>query len=156
MKADPGSSELLDRSYGYMKRNDPDFVRMAPNYSTLRPFNRDSSMIVQTESETKGQNPPPAGQAEFLHLRILKPMDVRLIVADSLGNGLISYEFFTLTEGSYTIGSKGWPLPQEELTKGGRWAYVYLVGDQRFRSRYRFLVDEKQHFNYMEPPPPIG
>jgi hypothetical protein len=150
--ANPQSAELLDRAYGYLIKGDPDFVRLAPNYATLRPFTRDTSMVVQAESERQGKTPPPDGFTEYFHIRLNKPMALRLIVADTTGNGLITYEFPPIPAGDYTMGSKGWPQPQGALIRTWPWVYVYWVGDQRFRSRYQFRVDSKQHFTYMAPP----
>jgi len=151
--ANEQSSELLDRSYSYLVKGDPDFLRLAPNYAALRPFSHDTSMVTETESQHQGKTSPSDDFVEFMHLRLNKPMAVRLIVADTTGNGLITYEYPTLPPGTYTLGSKGWPVPQQELTKGLPWVYVYCVGDQRFRSRYQFRLDKRQHFTYMPMPP---
>ena len=147
--ADPESTEMLDWSYGYLVTGDPDFTRMAPNYSTLRPFTRDTAFVVETSSEAAGENPPPADKPQYFHVRVNRPLAVRFIVADSLGKGLITYEFVDVPVGTYTFGSEGWPLPQVERTAGHRWVYAYWVGDRRFRARYQFLVDDEGHFIHM-------
>jgi hypothetical protein len=147
----PESAEMLDWSYGYLVVGDPDFTRMAPNYSTLRPFTRDTSMVVETLSEAAGEEPPPADKSQSFHVRINKKLALRFIVADSTGKGLITYEFADVPEGAYTLGSKGWPVPQAELVEGHRWVYVYFVGDRRFRDRYTFYVGDKGQLLYMPP-----
>jgi hypothetical protein len=149
--ANPESTEMLDWSYGYLVAGDPDFTRMAPNYSTLRPFTRDTALVVETRSEAAGQDPPPPDQPQYFHLRVNRPLAVRFIVADSLGKGIITYEFADVPVGAYTLGSKGWPLPQTELTAGHRWVYAFFVGDRRFRNRFTFLLDDEGHFLYMPP-----
>ncbi|MEW5702299.1 MAG: hypothetical protein AB1792_08740 [Candidatus Zixiibacteriota bacterium] len=151
--ANEQSSELFDRSYGYLVKGDPDFLRLAPNYSALRPFSRDTSIMIETHSEHEGKTPPPEGYTEYFHVRLNKPMSVRLIVADTTGNGLITYEYEQVPAGTYTMGSKGWPVPQLEATKGMPWVYVYWVTDQRFRMKHQFRLDKKQHFTYMPTPP---
>jgi len=143
------SSELFERSYGYLIKEDPEFVRLAPNYSTLRPFERDTALVIQTASEHGGMAQPDQDFAESFHVRVNRAMAFRFIVADSTGNGLITYEWANLPEGEYTLGDKGWPLPQQTITQDHRWVYVYFVGDRRFRSRYQFLLDPKQHFTHM-------
>jgi hypothetical protein len=60
-----------------------------------------------------------------------------------------------LSVGAYTVGSKGWPLPQIELTQDHGWVYVYIVGDTRFRWRERFALDKKRNLVPL-PPPPAG
>lgn len=151
-KANPTSSELFDRSYGYLLRGDADFTRYAPNYSALRPFTRDTAMMVQTKSEHEKVTNAPAGYLEHFYVRIHRGMAVRMIVADSAGLGLISYEFPYLPEGEYTLGTKGWPKPQVDAIANNPFVYVYFVGDQRFRMRYKLGVDEKRHLTYMPQP----
>lgn len=150
--ANNASSELFDRSYGYLIRGDADFARFAPNYSNLRPFTRDTAMVVQSKSEHEKLTEVSADYLEHFYLRIHRPMTVRMIVADSAGQGLISYEFPNLANGEYTIGTKGWPKPQIEMVTLQPFVYVYFVGDQRFRTRYKLGLDEKNHLTYMPQP----
>ena len=149
---DPSSSELFDRSYGYLLRGDPDFVRFAPNYANLRPFSRDTAMVVASKSEHENLTDASADYLENFYIRIHRPMTVRMIVADSSGQGLISYEFSNLAQGEYTVGSKGWPKPQGDMVMGNPFVYVYFVGDQRFRTRYKLGLDSKHHLTYMPQP----
>lgn len=151
--AHPESSELLERSYGYLLHGDKDFVRMAPNYSTLRPFNPDTALVVETRSQVEGIDAPPSDYQEYLHVRVNRGMPVRVVVADSTGQGLIVYDLNDLPVGAYTVGSKGWPLPQVELTQGHNWVYVYVVGETRFRWRERFALDDKRNLVPLAPPP---
>jgi hypothetical protein len=150
--ANPASSELFDRSYGYLLRGDADFARYAPNYSALRPFTRDTAMVVQSRSEYEHATNTSPDYLEHFYVRIHRPMTIRMIVADSTGQGLISYEFTYLREGEYTLGSKGWPKPQVDAVAGNPFVYVYFVGDQRFRSRYKLGLDAKHHLTYMPQP----
>jgi len=148
----PASSELLERPYGYLIRGDADFVRFAPNYANLRPFTRDSAMVVQSKSEFEKLPEASADYLEHFYVRIHRPMTIRMIVADSSGQGLISFEFTNLAIGEYTLGSKGWPKPQVDMVMGNPFVYVYFVGDQRFRSRYKLGLDSKNHLTYMPQP----
>lgn len=148
----PSSSELFDRSYGYLLRGDPDFARFAPNYANLRPFSRDTAMVVQSKSEFEKLPEASADYLEHFYIRIHRPMTVRMIVADSSGQGLISFEFPNLAVGEYTLGSKGWPKPQVDMVMGNPFVYVYFVGDQRFRTRYKLGLDSKNHLTYMPQP----
>lgn len=150
--ANPSSSELLDRSYGYLIRGDADFARFAPNYANLRPFTRDTALVVESRSEREKAGSPASDYLEYFYVRVNRPMTVRMIVADSSGQGLISFEFPNLPNGEYTIGSKGWPKPQVDMVKGNPYVYVYFVGDQRFRSRYKLGLDAKYHLTYMPQP----
>lgn len=152
----PNSSELFDRSYGYLLKGDPDFPRYAPNYSSLRPFTRDSAMTIQMKSEAEGIANPASDYAESFLIRVHRAMTVRIVVADSSGNGLITYEFPSLAEGNYTLGTKGWPQPQFNAVSGNPFIYVYFVGDQRFRARYKLGLDDKRRLTYMPQPPPAG
>ncbi len=145
MASDPASSELFQRPYGYLIEGDQDFTRLAPNYSTLRPFNPDTAIVVVTQAEAEGLETPPDDYQEYLHIRVHRPMSVRLIVADSVGGGRIVYEWEDLPEGAYTAGSQGWPLPQIDQTEDLGWVYVYVVGGNRFRWRGRFALDEDKH-----------
>ena len=108
--------------------------------------------MVESESEHQRKVEPAAGFSESFHLRINKPLSLRFIVADSLGNGLITYEWVDIPVGHYTLGSNGWPQPQHEITEDHEWVYVYFVGDRRFRSRYQFHLDDKKHFTRMIDP----
>ncbi|MCH8992162.1 MAG: hypothetical protein IIA44_10500, partial [Acidobacteria bacterium] len=148
-KADPNSTEMLDWPYGYLIKGDPEFNRLAPNYATLRPFTRDTALAIRTVSEAEGVDPPPTDQLQTFHVRVNTSMAVRFIVADSTGRGLITYEFAGLPVGSYTPVSKGWPLPQTEMTEGHRWVYVFFVGDRRFRQRFKFFLNDAQEFVHM-------
>jgi hypothetical protein len=148
----PASSELFERSYGYLIRGDADFARFAPNYANLRPFTRDTAMVVQSKSEFEKLSEASADYLEHFYVRIHRPMTVRMIVADSAGQGLISFEFPNLAEGEYTLGSKGWPKPQVDMVRGLPFVYVYFVGDQRFRTRYKLGLDSKFHLTYMPQP----
>lgn len=150
--ANNASSELLDRSYGYLIRGDADFARFAPNYSNLRPFTRDSAMVVESKSQHEKLTEASADYLEHFYIRIHRPMTVRMIVADSAGQGLISYEFPNLANGEYTIGSKGWPKPQNEMVMLQPFVYVYFVGDQRFRTRYKLGLDSRNNLTFMPQP----
>lgn len=145
MDSDPGSSELFERPYGYLIEGDRDFTRLAPNYSTLRPFNPDTAIVVETHSQVEGLETPPDNYQEYVHIRVNRPMGVRLIVADSTGGGRIAYEWDDLAEGEYTAGSQGWPMPQIEQTQDLGWVYLYVVGGNRFRWRGRFALDEDKN-----------
>jgi len=151
VEAHPESPELLERSYGYLVKGDNDFARLAPNYSTLRPFSPDTAIVVQTRSQAEGVTSPSEDFSEFLHIRINRAMPVRIVIADSTGNGLIVYDLTQLPVGAYTVGSKGWPVPQVELLKDVDWVYVYVVGDTRFRWRERFRLDEKRNLVPLAP-----
>jgi hypothetical protein len=131
---------------------DKDFIRLAPNYSTLRPFNPDTSIVVETRSAAEHAEAPPPDFQEFLNVRLHREMPLRVIVADSTGKGLIVYDFNDLAAGNYTVGSKGWPVPQLELTKEHNWVYIYVVADTRFRWRERFALDDKYHLVPLAPP----
>jgi hypothetical protein len=118
----------------------------------LRPFNPDTSIVVETRSDVEVVARPPADFKEFLHIRLHREMPVRVIVADSTGKGLIVYDFKDLPVGNYTVGSKGWPVPQVELTEEHNWVYVYVVGDTRFRWRERFALDDERNLVPLAPP----
>jgi hypothetical protein len=145
MPANSSSPELLERKYGYLLKEDRDFVRLAPNYSALRPFAPDTAIVVQSQSEATSQTAPPSDFNEFLHVRLNRAMSLRFIIADSTGSGLVVYEFNDLPIGVYTLGSKGWPQPQIDLTREQNWVYVYVVADTRFRYRTRFGVNRQGH-----------
>ena len=151
VEAHPESPELLERSYGYLVKGDNDFARLAPNYSTLRPFSPDTAIVVETQSQAEGVSSPAQDFSEFLHIRLNRAMPVRIVIADSTGNGLIVYDLAQLAVGAYTVGSKGWPVPQVELLKEVDWVYVYVVGDTRFRWRERFRLDEKRNLVPLAP-----
>ena len=81
--ANASSPELLERKYGYLLKEDRDFVRLAPNYSALRPFAPDTAVVVQHHSEVTGQTKPAADFNEFLHVRLNRAMSLRFVIADS-------------------------------------------------------------------------
>lgn len=149
--ADQSSTELFDHNYGYLLRSDPDFVRLAPNYSTLRPFNVDTAIVVEAKSEREGNKSPAPDYEEYMYIRLNRPMNLRVIVGDSTGLGIIVYDFGNMPNGSYSLGSKGWPVPQIAATKSINWVYVYVIGDQRLRDRRQFRLDAKRHFLPMPP-----
>jgi len=144
--ADQSSAELFDHNYGYLLRSDPDFVRLAPNYSTLRPFSVDTAIVVESKSEREGNKSPAPDYEEYMYIRLNRPMNLRVIVGDSTGLGIIVYDFENMPNGSYSLGSKGWPVPQIAATKSINWVYVYVIGDQRLRDRRQFRLDAKRHF----------
>jgi hypothetical protein len=151
VEAHPDSPELLDHSYGYLVRDDHDFARLAPNYSTLRPFTPDTALVVETSSKTAGIDSPAADYKEYLNIRVHRAMPLRVVIADSTGAGLIVYDLKDQEPGSYTVGSKGWPVPQTELCQGLSWVYVYVVGDTRFRWRERFRLDKDRNLVPLAP-----
>ncbi len=152
--AQQSSGELFDHNYEYLLRADGgDFLRLAPNYSTLRPFNVDTAIVVQSRSEHEKISAPAPDDEEYFYIRINRAMALRVVVADSTGLGLIVYDFANMIEGSYTLGSKGWPVDQIEHSKGISWVYVYVVGDQRLRDRRQFRLNTKRHFIPMLPAP---
>jgi len=140
------SAELFDRSYEYLLRGDPEFLRLAPNYSTLRPFSVDTAMVVESRSDHEGNKSPAPDFEEYMYIRLNRPMALRVIIADTAGLGIAAYDFATMPAGAYTVGSKGWPVPQIEATKGINWVHVYVIGDQRLRDRRQFKLDSRQHF----------
>jgi len=143
--ANPTSSELFEHEYGYLVEGDADFTRLAPNYSTLRPFNPDSAIVTTTNSLAEGVTSPGKDYKEYLHVNVRRPMTLRVVVADSTGGGVIAYEFENLATGDYTLGKKGWPIPQIDKCKDLGWVYVYVIGDNRFRWRDRFSLDEHKN-----------
>jgi hypothetical protein len=145
------SAELFEHDYGYLFRKDPDFMRLAPNYSTLRTFNVDTAIVVQSKSEREGIKSPAPNYEECMYIRLNRPMNLRVIVADSTGLGIIVYDFDNMPIGAYSLGSKGWPVPQIEATKTANWVYVYVIGDQRLRDRRQFKLDSRRHFLPMQP-----
>ncbi|MBI5868261.1 MAG: hypothetical protein HZB43_08260 [candidate division Zixibacteria bacterium] len=153
--ADQASAELFDHNYGYLYRSDADFARLAPNYSTLRPFNVDTAIVIESKSDREGVKTPAADYEEFMYIRLNRPMNLRVIVADSTGMGLIVYDFENMASGQYSLGSKGWPVPQIEATKKVNWVYVYVVGDQRLRDRRQFKLDARRHFLPLPPAPAV-
>ena len=153
--ANQSSTELFDHNYGYLLRNDPDFVRLAPNYSTLRPFNVDTAIVVESKSEREGNKTPVPEFEEYMYIRLNRPMNLRVIVGDSTGLGIIVYDFENMPIGSYSLGSKGWPIPQIEATKNINWVFVYVIGDQRLRDRRTFKLDARRHFLPVPPAAPL-
>ena len=151
--ANQTSSELFDHDYVYLLRGDPDFLRLAPNYSTLRPFNVDTAMVVESKSDREGNKSPAPDYEEYLYIRLNRPMALRVVIADSTGLGINAYDFENMPSGSYSLGSKGWPVPQIEATKGVNWVHVYVIGDQRLRDRRQFKLDSRRHFLPMPPTP---
>jgi len=151
VEAHPDSPELLDHSYGYLVRDDHEFARLAPNYSTLRPFTPDTSIVIETRSQTEGVESPAADFKEYINIRVHRKMPVRVVIADSTGAGLIVYDLKDQEPGAYTVGSKGWPVPQVELCKDLSWVYVYVVGDTRFRWRERFRLDKDRNLVPLAP-----
>jgi len=147
--ANPASTELFDHEYGYLLEGDPDFTRLAPNYSTLRPFNPDSAIVTVTNSLAEGMTAPGNDYKEYLHIDMRRPMTLRVVVADSTGGGVIAYEFENLATGKYTLGQKGWPLPQIDQCKDLGWVYVYVIGDNRFRWRDKFNLDKNKNLTPM-------
>lgn len=145
MASNPESTELFERPYGYLIEGDQDFTRLAPNYSTLRPFNPDTAVVVTTHAQTEGLQTPPDDYKDYMHIRVNRPMNVRVIIADSTGAGRIVYEYDELPVGEYTAGSNGWPLPQIDQTKELGWVYVYVVAGNRFRWRERFALDNDKN-----------
>lgn len=143
--ANPTSSELFDHEYGYLIEGDPDFTRLAPNYSTLRPFNPDSAIVTTSNSLAEGVTNPGADYKDYLHITVRRPMTLRVVIADSTGGGVIAYEFENLATGDYTLGKKGWPVPQVDHCKDLGWVYVYVIGDNRFRWRDRFGLDDHKN-----------
>jgi hypothetical protein len=152
----PNSSELFERSYDYLLKGDPDFVRYATNYSTQRSYSGDTSLAIQMKSEADGVASPAKSYVESFVLRVHQPTAVRVVVADSAGNSLITYDFAKLAEGNYTLGKKGWPTPQANSVNGNPFVYVYFIGDQRYRSWFKLGLDDKRRLTYLPQPPHEG
>jgi hypothetical protein len=112
----------------------------------LRPFNIDTALVVESKSDREGNKSPAADFEEYLYVRVNRPMNLRIVIGDTTGLGIIVYDFDNVAQGAYTLGSKGWPVPQIEATKTTNWVYVYVIGDQRLRERKQFKLDSKRHF----------
>ncbi len=135
-------SELFGRRYTFLLRGDDGFPTLTNRYRLkIKPPNDGISRI-----DVVGDPDYPVNgkdSCNTIKLILEKSAKVMLVVADSVGGGMVTFEFDTLQPGEYTIGTGKHPAELAAWIKDCKRLVLSLVVDEAIRHRARWSVTPK-------------
>jgi hypothetical protein len=143
-----GESELFARRYTYLLRGDDDFPTISSGYRLKINPQEDEISYVGLEPDPKR---PVDGEdsCQVIKLILKKEATVLVVVADSIGSGLVSYEFGRLPPGSYTLGTGKHPPELSRWMEDCKRLVVFLAVDKFIRHRARWSVTPHSRWSHL-------
>ncbi len=133
--------ELFDRRYNFLLRGDDGFPTLTGKYKSQTQIVEDNisrvEVVPNPSSPTDGKD-----SCQIITVTLKDTVSVQAVVADSIGSGLVAFEFGELPPGKYTFGST--PLPPElsAWTEECKRLVISLVVGRDIRHRARWKVTE--------------
>lgn len=141
--AEQARRDFFELPYTYLIRGDEGFGNLAPNMAYTSPT-IDSAIVVRAFSLSENGADTAASDApQALAIQVHRPAEFRIVVADSVGTGLIVYVFDSVPIGNYTVGAKSWPKTQANLVSGRMAIRVFVAADRKLQRQFVFEVDAK-------------
>jgi len=134
------SAELLDRRYTYLLRGDDGFPTITSGYRIkTTPDDGISSIALVPDPEW-----PVDGDdsCQTFTISLRKASKVMVVVADSIGSGMVTFEYGELQPGDYTLFTGDFPQEMERFTKDCKRLVIYLTVGKFIRHRARWSVSE--------------
>jgi len=134
------SKELLDRRYTYLLRGDDGFPSITSGYRLKNDPDDGISKIAlvgDTERPVDGDD-----SCQTIAITLRKASDVMVVVADSIGSGMVTFEYTELPPGDYTLFTGDFPPEMERWTKECKRLVIYVAVGKFIRHRARWSVSE--------------
>jgi hypothetical protein len=131
-------TELFARRYAYLVRGDKDFPTLTRFRAKKKPIDDGVSRVMLTpdpDYPTDGDD-----SCKIFQLTLQRDASVKVVVADSIGAGMVSFEYDSLAAGEYTIGSGSHPEELAEWTRECKRLVISIVVDMQIRHRARWSV----------------
>lgn len=136
-----GKSELFDRRYTYLLRGDDEFPTLTARHKMKTGLVEDSvsrlELIADPDRPTDGDD-----SCRIFKITLKKDAAVTAIFADSIGSGLVSFDFGTLPPGEYTLANGEFPPELAGWTAECKRLVISLVVGDAIRHRARWSVTE--------------
>lgn len=134
-------TELFDRRYSYLLRGDEDFPTLTTRYKMKTGIGEDIvaqvGLIVDPEQPTDGDD-----SCQVFKITLKQESSIMVVVADSIGSGLVSFDFGVLPPGEYTLGSGKFPPELAGWTNDCKRLVISLALGDSIRHRARWSVSE--------------
>ncbi len=136
-----GKTELFDRRYSYLLRGDSDFPTLTTRFKMKTGIGEDNIARVELIADP-AQPAEGADSCAIFRIALKQPAVVLVVVADSIGSGLVSFDFGTLPPGEYTLGSGKFPPELAGWTNECKRLVITLALGDSIRHRARWSVTE--------------
>ena len=134
-------TELFDRRYSYLLRGDEDFPTLTSRYKMRTGIGDDDmahlELVPDPELPVDGSD-----SCAIFKITLKKVADVMAVVADSIGSGLVAFDFGKLPAGEYTLGNGAFPPEMTRWINQCRRLVISLVIGDSIRHRARWSVTE--------------
>lgn len=134
-------TELLDRRYTYLLRGDDGFPTITSGYRIkTNPADDGVSAIALVPDKDR----PVDGDDSCLTFKVglQKASEISVVVADSIGSGMVCFDFGELPPGDYTLFTGAFPPEMERWTKDCKRLVIFLTVGKSIRHRARWGVTE--------------
>ena len=133
------SGELFDCRYTYLVRGDEAFPTTTTGFRIKTSPLDDEMARLELISDPRQPTDGP-DSCRIIKITLKKEAPVVFVVADSIGSGMVAYEFGTLPPGEYTLGARELPPEMVRWTKDCKRLVLFLSIDKFIRHRARWAV----------------
>ena len=138
-------TELFDRRYTYLLRGDTEFPTLTSRHKLKT--NKVEDEVSRVELIPDPDRPTDGDDSCMIYQIMLKEdAKVLVVFADSIGSGLVSFDFGTLPPGDYTLGGGKFPPELSGWTKECKRLVITLAIGDAIRHRARWSVTEHGRF----------
>jgi len=131
--------ELFDRRYAYLIRGDAEFPTLSSRYRVQTKRAEDD--ISRVELMPDDERPVDGDDScQVYRITLKKEAVLMVVVADSIGSGMVAFEFGTLPPGEYTLGTGKFPAEMTRWTKECKRLVISVVVGNVIRHRARWHV----------------
>ena len=142
-----GESELFARRYTYLLRGDNEFPTITSGYRVKNKPQEDDVAYVGLEPDPKR---PVDGEdsCQIIKIILKKKATILIVVADSIGSGMVAYEFGELPPGDYTLGTGKHPAELADWLEDCKRLVILLAIDKTIRHRARWSVTSHERWSH--------
>ncbi|MFC1476038.1 hypothetical protein ACFLQW_03450 [Candidatus Zixiibacteriota bacterium] len=141
-------TELFDRRYAYLLRGDADFPTLTSRHQLKTSKVEDEvsrvELISDPDRATDGND-----SCQIYKIMLKEDAAVVIVYADSIGSGLVSFDFGTLPPGDYTLGDGKFPPELGGWTKECKRLVITLAIGDAIRHRARWNVTEHDRMAHL-------
>ncbi len=139
--------ELFDRRYNFLLRGDDGFPTLTRSYQSRTGIAEDHLSRLELIPDPKK---PVDGDdsCQVLKVTLKDTVSVQAVVADSVGSGLVAFEFGQLPPGEYTFGTGPLPPELQAWTDECKRLVISFIVERDIRHRARWHVTEHGHLSH--------
>jgi hypothetical protein len=134
-------TELFDRRYSYLLRGDEDFPTLTSRHQMRTNKIEDEvsriDLIPDPERATDGED-----SCQIFRITLKEEATVVVVYADSIGSGLVAFDFGSLPPGTYSLGDGEFPPELRGWTEECKRLVITLAIGKDIRHRARWGVTE--------------